>query len=369
MIGVIVSDLTRDRRTAVTHAGSSKGQSSMQFFRARTLAAPVLAAALLVASAGCSSSKSDGTQSSGKMDKVTYVTAFGNFGRDSFVWEAKEKGYFKQAGIDVQVVPGNGADNGKDLATGKAQFAIIDFASAVLQMTKSKLDIRAVAAINQTSLMAFMALPGSSVKSPQDLAGKKIAIQPGGVEQTLFPSYAKLAGFDPSHVQFVTSSPATLPQELAQHQVDAISQFVVGVPTVETATKNQSLTVLPWSKYIGDLYGNTLFTSQSLIQKNPGLVTRFETALLKGLNDSLNDPAGAAKALQKNVPTANVANAEAELKLMKQYCQGPDGLGALDQSQVAKMVGILQASGAVSAQLTPDDLADFKLAPNADKQS
>ena len=37
---------------------------------------------------------------------MTYLTSFGNFGRDSYAWVAKEKGFFKDAGFDVEIKPG-----------------------------------------------------------------------------------------------------------------------------------------------------------------------------------------------------------------------------------------------------------------------
>jgi NitT/TauT family transport system substrate-binding protein len=331
-----------------------------------------LVAVLVATTAGCSSKSSDGASQSSKPDKVTYVTSFGNFGRDSYVWVAKEKGYVKDANIDIQIQPGTGADNEKDLASGKAQFSTIDLSAAILQIsnaeaTKSPLDIQAVAAIQQLSMSAIMTLPTSGITQPKDLAGKKIGIQPGGVEQKLFPTYAKLAGFDSSGVTWVTGSAQQLPLMLAQKQVDAVTQFVVGEPTVEAISHNTNLTVLPFSKYIGDLYGNALFTSKSLIQKDPDLVKRFRDALLKGLTDALNDPDGAGAIIKKNVPTANPTSAAAELRLMKNYVEGTGAVGEMTPDKVAQMVAILEGAGAIKSALDPKTLVDFDLVPS--KQS
>ncbi|GAA5187157.1 ABC transporter substrate-binding protein [Rugosimonospora acidiphila] len=326
-----------------------------------------LAMLLVAAVAGCSS-KSDDTASQAKTpDKVVYITGFGSFGRDAYIWVAKQKGYFKAANIDVQIEPGNGSNNERELAAGKAQFSAIDLSAAILQISKapSPLGIRAIAAIQQNSMSAIMALPGSGIARPQDLAGKTIAVTPGGVEELLFPNYAKLAGFDGSKVKFVSSSAAQLPQMLATSQVNAISQFVVGQPTVQAVVKSKSLTVLPYSDYIKDLYGNALFTTTSLIKSNPDLVKRFRDALLKGLNDSLADPDGAGKILQQNVPTANATSAAAELSLMKQYVQGTAGatVGGLTPDRVGQMVDTLHDAGAIQKTVDADTIVDFDLVP------
>jgi NitT/TauT family transport system substrate-binding protein len=325
----------------------------------------VALAAVVMVAGGCTS-KTNGTASQAKPDKVIYVTSFGNFGRDAYVWVAKEKGYFKAANIDVQIEAGTGTNNVQEVASGKAQFTAVDFSGGIIQISKatSPLNIRAIAAIQQTSMAALMALPGAGISQPSDLVGKTIASTPGSVDQLLFPTYAKLAGFDPSKTKFVSGQATQLAQMLATHQVDAIDQFVVGQPSIQAVVKQQPV-VLPFSKYIGDLYGNALWTSTSLIQSNPGLVKRFRDALMKGLTDALADPTGAGKILQKNVPTANPTSAAAELTLMKNYVESGGAVGNITSDRTAQMVAILQGSGAIPKAIAPNDLVDFNLVPTA----
>src|SRR4051794_1028143 len=149
--------------------------------RSRVLAATLLATVLLTASA-CSKdddSKSGGSTvagSSGELKKVTYVTAFGAVGRDSFVWVAKEKGYFKDAGIDVDIQKGTGnVQNLTLIKSGGAQFAALDFTGAEIQAGLGKFtNWRAVAAIHQQTLVSIMTTKDTNITKPTDLAGKKV---------------------------------------------------------------------------------------------------------------------------------------------------------------------------------------------------
>lgn len=342
--------------------------------RLRTWVA-VATVAALVAAAGCSSKSGDSSAKTGAPDKITYITSFGNFGRDAYVWVAKDKGYFKAANLDVTIEPGTGTTNVQNVATDKAQFTAVDFAGAILQFDKARdsgatLPIQAVAAIQQNSMAAVMAVSGSGITRPADLAGKKIADTPGSVVKLLFPAYAQRAGFDASHIQWVTSSPQQLPQLLATGGVNAVDQFVVGVPSVQHVLqqkdKTKTVTVLPFSDYIGDLYGNALWTSKKEIQQHPDVVRRFRDALLKGLQDALADPDGAGRILAKNVPTANAEAAAGELKLMKGYVgvgTKTTPLGGISETRVAKMVAVLQSVGAISHPIDPKTLVDFDFVP------
>jgi NitT/TauT family transport system substrate-binding protein len=62
----------------------------------------VTLAALLLALTACGDSQ-ESPSNSPKTDKITYVTAFGAVGRDSFACIAKEKGFFRDGGINVDI--------------------------------------------------------------------------------------------------------------------------------------------------------------------------------------------------------------------------------------------------------------------------
>ena len=60
----------------------------------------------------------DGRTGSGKLDRVTYLTSFGNLGRDAYIHAAVHMKYFAEVGIEVNVQYGQ-AEPGR--ATGAAR--------------------------------------------------------------------------------------------------------------------------------------------------------------------------------------------------------------------------------------------------------
>ena len=341
----------------------------------RTLVAAALATTL-AAAAGCSDGGDDTDSSSGgsqSLEKVVYLTSFGNFGRDSYAYVAKEKGYFKDAGFDVEIKPGKGSlDNIKSVIGGQAQFTPIDLTGGLLAAGGANgaakvTGFTAIAAIQQRTMAAIMSLEGYGIATPKDLEGKKIADTPGSVVRNLFPTYAKLAGVDDKKVTFVNGDAQTLFGTLAGKQVDAIGQFVVGAPTAKTISKKEPV-VLPYSDVLQDLYGNVLITSSKYAQENPEKAKKFSAALLKGLQDSITTPDEAGNILKKNVDTAIPAAAAAELTLMGPFVKSEAAgvpVGALDTQRVARSIAILQGAGQIPAGLTPEQVISFALVPNA----
>jgi NitT/TauT family transport system substrate-binding protein len=331
------------------------------------------ALATTLAAAGCSGDDSDdagsgsGTQG---LEKITYLTSFGNFGRDSYAHVAKEKGYFREAGFDVDIKPGAGTgDNIKNIVAGQAQFTPIDLTGGLLVAggAQKVRGFTAVAAIQQRTMAAIMTLEGNDISAPKDLEGKTLADLPGSVVRNLFPTYAKLANVDYTKVTWVNGTPQTLMGTLAQGKVAGIGQFVVGKPTIEGITKGKKKAVLlPYSDYLQDLYGNALITPTQYAKNNPEKVKKFTAALLKGLDYTIKNPAEAGQILKKVDPTANAESAAAEVTLMAPYATSAASgapFGVLESQRVARSIAILQGSGQIEAGLTPEQVIDFSLVP------
>ena len=233
----------------------------------------------------------------------------------------------------------------KLVAGGQADYGIGDFTAAVITLGKQKLPVTTVGMIHQRSLAAIMSLEGYGINKPEDLIGKSIGDQPGSTNTVMFPVYAKAAGIPADQTKFIPSPPPGLPTLLASGKVKGIGQFVVGKPLVEKADpQHRKAVVLPYGKVLPDLYGNAIITRTDLAKDHPDQVKKFTGALLKGLQDTYDDPAAAAAILKKYVPQTDLTVATEELKIMKEYIK-PDGfngpLGAVDVDRVKKVITLL----------------------------
>ncbi|WP_200303429.1 ABC transporter substrate-binding protein [Streptomyces adelaidensis] len=311
----------------------------------------------------------DGSASGGSPDKVTYLTGFGTFGREAYAYVAQEKGYFEDAGISVDIQPGQGSGNSlAALAGGRAQFAPIDLSSTIIQLGGGKVSgVTAVAAIHQTTDAAIMALADSGIEKPADLEGRTVGDPAGSVIGALFPAYAKLAGFDADKVDWVSLEPQQLGANLASGSVDAVGQYRVGRPNIENAVKGEKVGVLPFGEYLTESYGAAVTTTTTEIAKDdPELVERFTTALFKGMTYAIGHPDEAAELMHEKFPTVSVRTAAAEIELVGAAVQPKDGgapIGTMDRERVAGAIEALVDAGAVKAGLTPEELVSFDLVP------
>ena len=334
----------------------------------RSIGTVAATAALVLAAAGCSGDDDKdaaaGGTGNGQLEKVSYLTGAGIQGRESYVYVAQEKGFFKEAGFDVDVRPGAGTlQNLKQLQGGSVDFAVIDITAGLIEYGKGSFkDFTIVSAIQQRNLACFMALSGSGITTPKDLAGKRIAYIQGGVVKTLFDTYAKLAGIDGSKIDWKPMQATEMGKAMVSGQIDAATQFVVGKPAIEKAAeaKKQTAVVLPFSDQLVDLYGNGLGVSKKTLQENPDRVKRFNNAMLKGLQYALDHPDEAGQIYFKYNKTQPAPVAAAEVKLMAPYSKATGvTIGGLDEQRVTRNIAVLQGAGTIPGPINPKDIISF----------
>jgi NitT/TauT family transport system substrate-binding protein len=291
---------------------------------------------------------------------VTYATSFGQFGRDAYAYVALEKGYFEEAGFDVRIVPGAGSvDNARLIAAGQLDYAPLDFSALAVTRANEDIPVKIVSFVHQQSMSAILTRADSGISSPADLEGRSIADSPGSTVRVMFPVYAERAGIDADAVTFRSAEPPALPSLLAAGQVDAVGQFVVGVPLFEQATEGEVI-ALPYAEYLPDVPGLGVAVSDQKLEQDEDEVQRFLEALHRGLQDALDDPQEAAEILVRHQPEANAEVAARELELMREYAltdyTDEHGIGAIDVERLRAALAIVEETFDLERQLEPDDV-------------
>jgi NitT/TauT family transport system substrate-binding protein len=323
--------------------------------------------------AACSSNKP--TPRTNPIDKVKYRTGFATFGREGDVVVAKEKGYFREAGLDVEILVGTALPQDMtDMIQGKYDFVTSETSQFMIQKTHGiAKGAHVISAVHQRTVIALMSLKEeTSIATARDLQGKTVGYG-APAPQALFPTYAKLAGFEPGDMaktwKFIAAQ--QLPAQLAARNVQAIGQFVTGLPAVRAAAQAMKLSgeinVWAYSDQLDDLYGNVNTTTDKNLEERPDLVKRFNEALLKGLQYAVENPDEAGKLINKTWPQTPAAVAQAELTVMKPYViTNGVPVGGLDQNRVARAIALMTSIGMIQqGALTPTDFADFSVAPKA----
>lgn len=285
-------------------------------------------------------------------------------GNHAMFFVAKEKGYFAENGIEVtEIRKGSGSPDAMRLvANGNAEFGFGDLPTLAVARSQD-VPVVALAAVNQHSPLGFISLSKTlKLEKPEDLKGLNLGIHPAGSTYIFFMAFMKANGLSDKDVTLSTVSP---PYEsyLLLGRVQAVPGYIdAEVPELEAKAGGPgSLSIMLGSDFGYDIYGSGMFTSETLVQKNPDLVRRFTAAYQKAFADVIKDPAGAAAIVAKAVP----GYAEKENVLLAQLKADIDhtftsdetkahGLGWMTVATWQKTIDVLSAQGAIKKPIQAD---------------
>ena len=297
-------------------------------------------------------------QSAGAADNVTLITDFGYNGRHSYFFVALDKGYYKDAGINVKIVGGKGSvDAIRQVAAGNANFGFADAGSLVLARANDSIPVKMVAVVYARPPQAIFCSADAGLKTPKDLEGKSIANPAGGSIPDMFPAFAKAAGIDAAKVNWVVAASSALPGLLASGKVPCVGQFTVGEPLLKKAAAPKKLVRFAYSDPGLNYYGNGIVATEETIKSNPDLVRRFVAATIKGLKSAITDPADAGAIMHKLHPevSADVAKDETELVAELAQVKGRP-LGEIDPAGIQATIDVVDGAFKLKSQVKVGDV-------------
>src|SRR5713101_3714495 len=254
----------------VSNKLSNKPPSRRQFLRKAGIAASL--AALALARSGSAQSKRQVTM---RLDWLYQ-------GPNAGFMIALDKGYYEQAGLNVEIGPGKGSGSTAQLVASKAaQFGFADGFVVGTSVSKG-MSIKMVAGIFRRNPTAVIVLADSDIKTPKDLEGKTIAIPTGATQFQQWPAFVKGCGLDAGKIRVTNIDPAGSPPALITGQVPAIAGYAQGqVPSVEIRG-NKKARIL-WYADCGVIaVSNGIVVHNDLIKEDPALIRAFVAASMKG---------------------------------------------------------------------------------------
>jgi NitT/TauT family transport system substrate-binding protein len=272
----------------------------------------IASAALLQAGAACA------------LDGVTLITDFGFNGRHAYFFDALDKGFYKDAGLDVKIVRGQGSvDAIRQVGAGNATFGFADAGSLILARANDRIPVKLVAIVYGKPPQAIFCREDAGLKKPADLEGASIANPAGGSIPDLFPAFARAAGIDARKVRWVVARSESLPGLLATGRAPCIGQFTVGEAMLRAQAAPARLVRFAYSDQGLNYYGNGIVAADATIAGKPDLVRRFVAATVRGMNDAFADPSGAGVIMHRIVPQVDAAIARDETVAVAELAQIP----------------------------------------------
>lgn len=257
------------------------------------------AAVALSAAAGVSAE-----EETKELKKITFVLDWTPNTNHTGLYVAQEKGYFEDAGLEVEIVqpPEGGAE--VLVASGKAQFGVgFQDTIAPALVGENALPVKAVAAVIQHNTSGIISRKGEGMDTPKGMEGKKYATWESPVELATLQNVIEGDGGDFSKVELIPSNVTDEVTALRTKSVDAIWIFY-GWAGVKTELEGLETDYFAFSDLnpVFDYYTPVIISGTEFLESEPETAKAFLAALAKGYEDAIADPKEAADILCEAAP-------------------------------------------------------------------
>jgi NitT/TauT family transport system substrate-binding protein len=313
--------------------------------------------------------------------QMTAVTQLGWLRNGEFapIVIADAKGYFKEEGIEHQIVDGGPGKNPIPIvAVGQAQFGVAAIGTFLVtaRLAKDPVDVVAIGTLFQQSPASYISIaaPGSPQPKPKDLEGKTLGIQAGS--EFMFHAFAKKNGIDESKVTLVRAQATAEP--LMAGKMDFFLGWVVNQtyqieqeaakPDAPPAIKGKTWYALRTGEWGVPSYTDVIFATSDTLKTKPELVRRYLNAVQRGMQFVIDHPEEAAEFLA-TVPgqVENRSKLAWRFKLQNPLFQSADtaknGLLWMNPTIWDQMIGFLKDGEQIPKTIPASDVMTNEFLP------
>ena len=278
---------------------------------------------------------------------------------------AKEKGFYKKAGLDVELKEyQDGVNIVDEVLKGKSTFGL-GSSSLILDRGKAK-NIILLSALLQSSPFVLVTLKKSGIKSISDFKGKRAEITDydlysAPIEAMLYTHFVKPSDLKRVRVNFNI-------KDLIANKVDIYGAYLSD-EIYELRKKRIKYNIFNPQKYGFNSQNEIIFTSKNVIQNNPEMVEAFIKATLEGWKYALDHIDETIKVIQEKYNTQhkskNALRYEAKVLKKLAYFRGENNFGKLNKKIIRQIESIYLFMGQIKDFM---DLNDFIYTPFSHKE-
>jgi NitT/TauT family transport system substrate-binding protein len=252
------------------------------------------------------------------LEKVSVRLDFLAAGYHSAFFLAKERGYYREQGLDVDIQDGKGSlVTIQAVASGNDLIGMATASTIALAASKG-VPIVAVAGVMQKSPEAILMLQGSGISKPKDVEGKRWGFIPGDSGARIFEAVAALHKVDLGKVSKVQVSFATRNTSLLQGNVDFITAWT-SPDSYKIAKQKPIDPPIVFGDVGVNVLGSSIFVSKETAANRGKIIRAFLAATIRAFEEGQKDTAAPIEALMRARPSTDREILTEEFKHLPEF--------------------------------------------------
>jgi NitT/TauT family transport system substrate-binding protein len=258
-------------------------------------------------------------------DKVVLLLNWYVYSEHAPFFLGKERGYFDQEGIDLDIQEGRGSGvTVQAVAAGTATFGYADVATMIKAASKGA-PVIAVGVALQTSPMSAMGFADKNIRKPEDIKGKTVAVTPGDSMSQVWPLFLKKTGLKDSEFKTVSGDAQTKLNAVMNGQADLLLGYVMDQAIKLQDATHKDIYPIRFADYGVNMVSSGIIVQKDYLKAHPDVVKRFLRAATRSLEEAAKNPDAAVDAMLKANPKSGVKDtALVGMKNTASLYHGPD---------------------------------------------
>jgi NitT/TauT family transport system substrate-binding protein len=294
-------------------------------------------------------------------EKLTYNMSWLPQGSSVGVAVALDKGWFKQAGLDVTIIRGYGGNRtANELDQGQFEVGYVDPISLVLNRSNGG-KIKLIGAINARWPAGICYAPSRhDAKTIDDLKGLVMGGGSASPVQNVVPAWLELNGKPRDLIHMLRMDPAVVDTSFVEGRVD-LAECWRG--SNRSVIKKQAMAAgieIKWMEYSNnnlDAYGSGFAAREELINAKPEMLRKFLRESYRGYDFAQSNPDEAADIMVKQYPSLDRLVVLDQIQDINDLIVEPSSpLGFLNEGRMSKTVAFVDKAfdlkGKVPVQAT-----------------
>jgi NitT/TauT family transport system substrate-binding protein len=296
-----------------------------------------------------------------ELKAITFLANYAFHGRHSPYFVGLEKGFYREAGFDIDIQPATGSGFVVSaLEGGQADYGMADAGTVVRAIAKGA-GVKAFGVFMDVTTSGLAST--TPYPTPESLKGAEIAAGLTDSARVILPIIFRQRGLDPTSIEWIAADPGVYVSLLLSKQVDLFTASIDGdFPALMKIAldQNQEVYFSSFGEWGYDVFGYFLVTQRDRLAQYPEEVKRFAAATVRSVQYAIDHPEETAEIMVKHNP---ILDSETTLAQWKQSIQAINtkyvaehGYGRAAPERVDRTIQLVREALGEKVELTADDV-------------